>query len=110
VADEADRISQLTGRPTDRHARDVTVNLKAASDYDDSGLLYNGREYALDVVQALVAVRVDASGVELSDLNLHEPEAARGVIWTAHTKWPANITDAIRKRSREIRPDTFQVT
>jgi hypothetical protein len=107
LAVEAERISQLTG-----------INLHGAvhalgkiPEYDDEGwLLDPGLRYAQMAVEALAAIQVDASGVDLSNLNMHEPDAARGVIWTAYTTWPASISDAVSDRSRKIRPDAFQVT
>jgi hypothetical protein len=63
-----------------------------------------------DTIEALAAVQVDASGVDLRDLSLPEREAVIGVIWTPSTKWPDGIMDMIRERSsRRIRPDVFQV-
>jgi hypothetical protein len=88
-------------------------SLGSIASYDFSGegyLLENGPVYATMAVETLAAIQVDASGVDLSDLNLHEPDAARGVIYTDYTKWPASIADAVQTRRRPIGPGIFQVS
>ena len=70
---------------------------------------YQASEDAVRLVQALAAVRVDACGVDLASLDVINPDAAIGVTWTTHTKWPANMAGQVRQRSREIRPGIFQV-
>ena len=101
LADKARRIGQ----------RVVAENLYKIAQYDhDSWLLSTGPICATNALECLAMIEVDASGVDLSDLNLHEPDAARGVIWTGYTKWPASIADEMRARKRTIRPEVYQVS
>ncbi|GAA1264249.1 hypothetical protein GCM10009677_15090 [Sphaerisporangium rubeum] len=62
-----------------------------------------------DLIQDVAAIEVDASGLDLHHLDLHEVEVVAGVLWTADTVWPPGITDQVRERSREVAPGTFRV-
>jgi hypothetical protein len=52
---------------------------------------------------------VDASGADLSALDLTDISVLVGVVWTAETAWPPGIADQVRARSREIRPGVYRV-
>jgi hypothetical protein len=52
---------------------------------------------------------VDASGADLSALDLTDISVLAGVVWTEETAWPPGIADQVRARSREIRPRVYRV-
>lgn len=52
---------------------------------------------------------VDASGADLSALDLTDISVLVGVVWTEETAWPPGIADQVRARSREIRPGIYRV-
>ncbi len=52
---------------------------------------------------------VDASGADLSALDLTDISVLVGVMWTEETAWPPGIGDQVRARSREIRPGVYRV-
>lgn len=52
---------------------------------------------------------IDASGADLSHLEIHDLDAVAGVVWTADTVWPPGLRNRILARSREIRDGVFQV-
>jgi hypothetical protein len=52
---------------------------------------------------------VDASGADLSALDLTDISVLVGVVWTEETAWPPGIADQVRARSREIRPRVYRV-
>ena len=52
---------------------------------------------------------VDASGADLSALDLTDTSVLVGVVWTEETAWPPGIADQVRARSREIRPGIYRV-
>jgi hypothetical protein len=57
----------------------------------------------------LAAVQVDASGADLSEVDLPDLDVLDGVIWTPETTWPPGVAHGVRSRSREIRPGVYQV-
>jgi len=52
---------------------------------------------------------VDASGADLSALDLTDISVLAGVVWTEETAWPPGIAGQVRVRSREIRPRVYRV-
>jgi len=53
---------------------------------------------------------IEASGADLSHLDIDDLDVLNGAIWTRETIWPPNITyDQMRGCSREISPGTYQV-
>lgn len=52
---------------------------------------------------------VDASGADLSAVDLTDISVLVGVVWTEETAWPPGIADQVRARSREIRPGMYRV-
>lgn len=64
------------------------------------------------VSSALEAVHLDASGLDLSELNDVDATnlgAFVGVLWTDETIWPPTLAETVRQRSHEIRPGIYQV-
>ncbi len=106
LAAECHRICRLTDLPLEEVAQPL-------EEIADSGVDYVLGNYGVAavyvVVEKLAAIQVDASGVDLSELDLHGPDEVKGTVWTAHTRWPPGIADAIRTRSKKIRSDSFQV-
>ena len=79
-------------------------------DGGDDYFIHNGSGWSVEVVKALTAIRVDASGVDLRDLSIPERDAVIGVIWSPYTKWPDSIAGTIHPpRSQTIRAGVFQV-
>ena len=60
-------------------------------------------------IHQLASIRVDASGADLSGLEIPYPDVLEGVIWTAETIWPSDVAGQVLARSDEIRPGIFQV-
>ena len=63
------------------------------------------------LLSALMAVRVDASGADLSGLDLGRGGQAAlvGVVWTVDTRWPPRLAEFVERSSREIADGVFQV-
>jgi len=55
------------------------------------------------------ALKVDASGADLSDLKISSLEPLDGTIWTRETTWPPGIAAQVETHSDEIRPGVYQV-
>lgn len=107
LAAECHRICKLTNLPLEEAAQ----RLEEIANRDLDFLFENyGAASAYVAVEALAAIQVDASGMDLSELDLHVTDEVKGTVWTAHTRWPPGIADAIRARSRKIRLDSFQVS
>jgi hypothetical protein len=104
LADGLDEVGRRI-RALDHEIR-LAEGIHVADIYD----LDEARDWAVALVQALAAIQVDASGVDLSRLDVTDLDAAIGVTWTPQTKWPTKVAEHIRQRSREIRPGVFQVT
>jgi hypothetical protein len=68
---------------------------------------------ALDLVRALIrgigAQPVDASGADLSGVEIDDLDVLNGVIWTGQTIWPPGVREQVRDNSEEIRPGVYQV-
>jgi hypothetical protein len=52
---------------------------------------------------------VDASGADMSGLDLTDMRVLEGVVWTEETTWPPGVREEVRRRSREIRAGVYQV-
>jgi hypothetical protein len=63
------------------------------------------------LLSALMAKPVNASGADLSGLDLGPDGLAVliGVVWTADTRWPPELTDFVERSSRQIDDGVFQV-
>jgi hypothetical protein len=56
------------------------------------------------------AGEVDASGADLSALDLTDMSVLEGVVWTEDTAWPPGVRERVRPPwSREIRPGVYRV-
>jgi hypothetical protein len=101
---------------------DLTRTLASATEYaqslsgEDLGLVLkrkNGPVFLDGIADALAVavamIPVDASGADLSDLNVSDLAAIVDVIWTRDTVWPKKLARKVRAQSREIRPGLFQV-
>jgi hypothetical protein len=64
----------------------------------------------IDTIDAqLMAMAVDARGVDLSAIGPSELEILAGVVWDERTTWATEVADEVRARSREIRSGVWQV-
>jgi hypothetical protein len=77
-------------------------------------VITRARDRALDLDRFLSTVQVDASGADLSDLELgHDPREYRhvlvGVIWNRDTRWPPGVRVSITRISEEIQPGVWRV-
>jgi hypothetical protein len=63
----------------------------------------------MELLRELDAVQVDASGSDLSRLDLSDLDVLVGVIWTQETKWPLDKVERIRAQSEEIHPGVYRV-
>jgi hypothetical protein len=65
---------------------------------------------AKELVGRFHAGEVDASGADLSALDLTDISVLEGVVWTEETAWPPGVWDQVKPpRSRVIRPGVYQV-
>ncbi|MET8142713.1 hypothetical protein ABZU32_20605 [Sphaerisporangium sp. NPDC005288] len=100
-------------------SRDRLLGGAHANASDFSGARAAAREFDHAIARAVAHARaltrvldeaaVDASGMDLSDLQVPYLDLLVGVIWTQETIWPVEITAEIRARSHEIRPGVYQV-
>lgn len=71
------------------------------------------RELARDLVDQidtqLMAIVIDAQGADLSALHPSELGLLPGLVWDEQTRWPTEIVEEVRARSREIRTGVWQV-
>jgi len=66
--------------------------------------LGSASDLARDLARDLDAQQVDASGADLSGLEIRHLDVLDEIIWTRQTTWPPRIADQIEARSEEIRP------
>jgi hypothetical protein len=62
-----------------------------------------------DLVLSLADMPVDASGADLSGLDLHRLGALHGVTWTRATAWAPAIAEQVRAHSEEEEPGRFRI-
>lgn len=72
-------------------------------------LIQSALGWADELVGMLYETEVNASGADLSALELADMSVLQGVVWTEETTWPAGVREQVRLRSREIRPGVYQV-
>jgi len=87
-------------------AYDLTVSPRAS---DLASALASARELASDIAHDLDQVPVDASGVDLSSIDLRDLDALQGVTWTIQTRWPAGIAGKVRANSVPIGEGRYEV-
>ena len=71
--------------------------------------LGSASDLARDLARDLDAQQVDASGADLSGLEIRHLDVLDQIIWTRQTTWPPRIADQIEARSEEIRPGVYQI-
>jgi hypothetical protein len=64
---------------------------------------------ARDAALGLRAEQVDASGADLSDVEVGDIEALDGVVWTRQTIWPPGIARQVEAHSEEIGDGVYRV-
>jgi hypothetical protein len=117
-----------------RKARRLAIDLKNASDLaneiadpphtrgyewqEDTGNLAAGtlsrnaekaRDTARDIAIELLLLPTDASGVDLSGIDIDDPDLLDGVIWTEETRWPSALAQWVRGHSQEIGQGLYRV-
>jgi hypothetical protein len=66
-------------------------------------------ELARAIAQDLDSVELDASGEDLSGIEIRHLDAVDGITWTRETTWPTAITADVEENSYEIQPGVYQV-
>lgn len=66
-------------------------------------------DLARDLARRSLAQQVNASGADLSALEIERIEILEGVTWTDQTRWPAGIKELVRETSEEIGDGVYQV-
>jgi hypothetical protein len=101
----------LASRLTGVLARSASFDAGKARDLHGALLtrLRDARFTASDLALALGGVPVDASGADLSALDIRRLGGLQGVTWTAGTTWPPAITAQVRAHSTQDKPGRFTV-
>jgi hypothetical protein len=76
---------------------------------DLNGQLQGAIDWAQELFGRLHAGEVDASGADLSALDLADLSVLEGVVWTEGTTWPPGLRIKVLLRSHEIRPGVYRV-
>lgn len=76
---------------------------------DLDGQLQGALDWAEELIGLLHAGEVDASGADLSALDLADLSVLEGVVWTEGTTWPPGLRVKVLLRSHEIRPGVYRV-
>ena len=95
----------------------VASAVTSASDLRPARAIAQDLDRSLDSIKALAntiprkldAIEVNASGANLSHLDLSNFDVLCGVIWTEDTTWPPGIENLVKNRSQPIGPGIFQV-
>jgi hypothetical protein len=87
--------------------RELDLSLTAARTL--TRILTRASVLARILVRLLNRDQVDASGADLSDVEIDHVDALNGIIWTPQTTWPLSIADQVLAYSEEIRPGVYQV-
>jgi hypothetical protein len=61
------------------------------------------------LVSDLDAQHVDASGADLSGMEIRQLDPLDGIVWTPHAIWPPAIAAQVEAHSAELRPGVYQV-
>ena len=92
--------------------RELALALDHAPDLELGRLISTlGRapDLARELARDLDAQQVDASGADLSDLEIRHLDVLDRIIWTRQTTWPSRVADQVEARSVEIRPGVYQI-
>jgi DNA-directed RNA polymerase specialized sigma24 family protein len=92
-------------------ARSDTFDLLRASDLAATlaSDLLTARMNSLDMVRGLARLPADASGADLSGLDIGHLSPLDGVTWTRETTWPPGTATRIESHSEEVRPGTYKI-
>jgi hypothetical protein len=104
-ANDLDYISDLASAVTDRLANIFRDPGGAAF----VGYIGAGDAEARLITHNLVEWQVDASGADLSDIEIRQLGPLDGVIWTRETTWPPGAKAEVEAHSKEIRDGVYQV-
>jgi hypothetical protein len=108
---DLDHGIRLAERLTGVLARSASFNAGQAGDLSaalQSDLLA-ARHTAGDLVLRLARLPADASGADLSRLEIHGLGALHGVTWTHGTTWPPAIATQVRAHSVEVQPGVYTI-
>jgi len=92
-------------------ARSASFNARQAQDLHGALLasLRDARFTLSDMVLGLGGMQVDASGADLSGLDIRRLGALHGVTWTSRTSWPPAIAEQVRAYSAEDQPGLYRI-
>lgn len=100
-------------------ARDLTTVLARSASFDSGrarrlvaalvASMTEARHRTSDLAFALGSIPVDASGADLSGIEIAGLAPLNGVTWTRQTTWPPVLADRIRPYSEEARPGVYMI-
>jgi hypothetical protein len=85
--------------------RDIYTDINAAARVTQARALDLARALAHD----LDSHELDASGEDLSSIQIQHLDAIDGITWTRQTTWPPAIANQVEEHSTEIRPGLYQI-
>lgn len=108
---DLDRDIQLAQRLTDVLARSASFDVGQATSLCADLLtdLRAARPRVNDLVLGLGNLPVDASGADLSALEVSGLRALDGVTWTRETTWPPAIAARVQAHSAELQPGVYTI-
>jgi hypothetical protein len=108
---DLDRDIALARQLTSVLARSATFNARQAWDLRDALLasLREARFTAGDLALSLAGLPVDASGADLSSLDIRRLGGLHGVTWTRATTWPSAVAAQVLAHSAEERPGLYRI-
>jgi hypothetical protein len=71
--------------------------------------LVDALDHARAIVRELDSHELDASGEDLSGIEIRHLDALDGITWTRETTWPTEIAGDVEENSYEIKPGVWQV-
>jgi hypothetical protein len=101
LARELLSVLARSGRFDRRRASDLAATL--------NGDLAEARMNSLDLVRGLRRLPADASGADLSGVDIGHLDPLDGVTWTRETTWPPGVHARILPHSGEVRPGLYQI-
>ena len=85
--------------------RDVASDIARAA----AIVLAGAQDQARSIAQHLDSYELDASGEDLSGVEIRHLDALDGITWTRETTWPSAIAGDIEGNSYEIQPGVYQI-